>query len=1135
VSKSPTPEQLLADAAWLKRLAVTLAGNEADADDLVQESWIAAWKRNPDAERPLRPWLAKVVRDVAGMKRRSERRRVAREEAATDRDAVASPPDALLDQMRLHRLLVDLVLDLAEPYRTTIIARFVEGRTAASIARSQRVPESTIRGRVREGLARLRVQLDEARGERKAWAPAVLAFANGGIQVAKTNKSLLLLLALLALFLGGAVIVAFNVGRHRGAPSNRAASTVTPVASGTSGSAADVRATQSTASWLAAMGDNAQPIDGLVVDEEGRAIAGATVELQGWASALADSSESRVTTGNDGRFRFQPRSSWNYAVVASAPGRAPATAGIDSRMPNTADVVLVLVACTSTAEGIVTDSGGGPIGGASVRDMRGMMGPFGPATSTAPDGRYSLCLSPGMHRLIFGADGYEHVLRVLEGQDRGRQRVDVELAIAATVTGRVIDESGTALPDVQVGLWPWTWESGGPAPRAALTDGDGRFEVRNVGAGRFEVTAWDRDHVVQGRQSVTVEAGREAEIVLRLANAVAVSGTVRINGKPLAGISVAIAAPTAPIPSKTLAVVTRDDGTFTAHAAAAHARARIEVSGYDVLSPRFVDTTHGSIANLVVDVVQGPAIQGQVVYRGQPVADAEVHVRGPSLRTDVRTDGSGKFEMSLEAGAYTLDANSDAIGAYSSTPVKVTAPTTSPVTIELDADARISGKVIDKSGAPVVGVEVSAVRQEGNDAAKGTTAVDGSFMLDQLAGNGVYKITVRAFPESRQALPWAGEPPAPVSMTNSHVHAGPLQLVVDRAEGEISGSVVDDTNAPVADAIVRVTPWAGLPVTGPAWPISRTDVDGHFRLRTVGPGPFTLEASLGNGPQATTESVPAGTRNVEIQLVRTGEVQGTLVGLPGARVWLQRSGVVSLKASYVARVDGDHFRATNLLPGVYVVAALSDSNPGATATVTVTGGAVTTVTLTASGTRTLEGRVLYFGGTTPVVGATCAAAAASGVSFPPALAQMARAGIRTATTDASGTFRIADAPGGDDVVFCTQTPDRTSGTALVEAGTAALVHVVLRSDAPSDVGLIMDWTVIQARVAGVKPESPAARAGIRPGDVVVSVDGANVETLGIEAVHVLITSHKLGTRVAVGFDRSGSRFVRTLTTVPFDD
>jgi len=52
-----TTEQLLADAAWLKRLAFPLAGDADDADDLAQESWIAVRPRRPEAERSLRPWL----------------------------------------------------------------------------------------------------------------------------------------------------------------------------------------------------------------------------------------------------------------------------------------------------------------------------------------------------------------------------------------------------------------------------------------------------------------------------------------------------------------------------------------------------------------------------------------------------------------------------------------------------------------------------------------------------------------------------------------------------------------------------------------------------------------------------------------------------------------------------------------------------------------------------------------------------------------------------------------------------------------------------------------------------------------------------------------------------------------------
>jgi RNA polymerase sigma-70 factor (ECF subfamily) len=194
VAEVPTAEQLLQDIAWLKSLATTLANDPDDADDLVQEAWIAAWRRQPDATRPLRAWLTKVVRDLAGMKHRSDRRRATRH-ALTDDTQVPGAPDELVAQIRLHRLLVELVIELDEPYRSTIIGRFVEGRTSASIAQSLGIPAGTVRKRLHEALSRLRAGLDANAGDRKRWAPAVLAFAKGGMQVAKPTKLVLVVLA----------------------------------------------------------------------------------------------------------------------------------------------------------------------------------------------------------------------------------------------------------------------------------------------------------------------------------------------------------------------------------------------------------------------------------------------------------------------------------------------------------------------------------------------------------------------------------------------------------------------------------------------------------------------------------------------------------------------------------------------------------------------------------------------------------------------------------------------------------------------------------------------------------------------------------------------------------------------------
>jgi RNA polymerase sigma-70 factor (ECF subfamily) len=214
-----SPEHLLQDATWLRGLARTLARDSDDAEDLVQESWIAAWQRQPDTSRPMRAWLTKVVRDLAGMKRRNEHRRAARETITDDAQAPAAP-DELLEQMRLHRRLVDLVLELDEPYRSTIIAHFVEGRTSAAIARSLGIPAGTVRKRLWEALSRLRAGLDASAGDRKRWAPAVLAFAKGGMYVAKPTKVVFAVIAAVLLACIATVVMLTR-------PSSRGSSTHT--------------------------------------------------------------------------------------------------------------------------------------------------------------------------------------------------------------------------------------------------------------------------------------------------------------------------------------------------------------------------------------------------------------------------------------------------------------------------------------------------------------------------------------------------------------------------------------------------------------------------------------------------------------------------------------------------------------------------------------------------------------------------------------------------------------------------------------------------------------------------------------------------------------------------------------------
>jgi S1-C subfamily serine protease len=65
-------------------------------------------------------------------------------------------------------------------------------------------------------------------------------------------------------------------------------------------------------------------------------------------------------------------------------------------------------------------------------------------------------------------------------------------------------------------------------------------------------------------------------------------------------------------------------------------------------------------------------------------------------------------------------------------------------------------------------------------------------------------------------------------------------------------------------------------------------------------------------------------------------------------------------------------------------------------------------------------------------------------------------------------------------------------------------------------------------VAGIEDESPAARAGLRKGDVILGFDGTPVS--GIDDLHRLLTEERIGSPAALVVLRNGER--RQLTVIP---
>lgn len=162
---TPTIDQLLAHAGWVKALARRIVAGD-DAEDVAQETLLRALERPPRAQEPprVRAWLASVARRFVLQRRR-------RNDAALRRDRDAAPAEApggrdvleLVSNAELHRRVVDAVLALPEPYRTTLLLRFFEELPPPAVAARQGVPLATVHTRLRRALALLRRRFADER------------------------------------------------------------------------------------------------------------------------------------------------------------------------------------------------------------------------------------------------------------------------------------------------------------------------------------------------------------------------------------------------------------------------------------------------------------------------------------------------------------------------------------------------------------------------------------------------------------------------------------------------------------------------------------------------------------------------------------------------------------------------------------------------------------------------------------------------------------------------------------------------------------------------------------------------------------------------------------------------------------
>ncbi len=149
------------------RLTMAILGDEADARDAAQDTFVHAWTRIRSVRDPARfdAWLQRVALNSARMVHRSRRRRAVREipqgnrgELAVRMPTASAAEDASVLQAALRRLDSD--------QRALVVLHHLEGRPVAELATIFGIPVGTVKSRLHAARTALQSAIDAESADR---------------------------------------------------------------------------------------------------------------------------------------------------------------------------------------------------------------------------------------------------------------------------------------------------------------------------------------------------------------------------------------------------------------------------------------------------------------------------------------------------------------------------------------------------------------------------------------------------------------------------------------------------------------------------------------------------------------------------------------------------------------------------------------------------------------------------------------------------------------------------------------------------------------------------------------------------------------------------------------------------------
>ncbi len=146
--------------------AYRFLGDRAEAEDVTQEVLVRLWKHHSDLDRGrVKAWLIRVTRNAClDVTRKRKRIRAVRDHGGYENaiDVVASEephPESALMLSEVGKQVKAALDDLAEPYKTVVVLREIQGMTYDEVSQALEMPLNTVKVYLHRGRRKLREAL----------------------------------------------------------------------------------------------------------------------------------------------------------------------------------------------------------------------------------------------------------------------------------------------------------------------------------------------------------------------------------------------------------------------------------------------------------------------------------------------------------------------------------------------------------------------------------------------------------------------------------------------------------------------------------------------------------------------------------------------------------------------------------------------------------------------------------------------------------------------------------------------------------------------------------------------------------------------------------------------------------------